>query len=124
MPEEVSRALQQSKFSQRYADDCTGPIFNTAEDLEEYVSLLGRIAGLYKKHIPAGVFDADAYRRRVAESSRYADGHVRTPDGYESFGIPEGKKVYLVRRDLFAMYVVEEGAQGRLNFSRPRAPSI
>jgi hypothetical protein len=73
-----------------------------------------KLASLYKKHLSPSLFDSASYKRCVAANGKSEPQKVKIRDGFEDFGIPDGVNVYIIKRDLFLMFIVEEQGEMRI----------
>jgi hypothetical protein len=110
LPDEVRAAYAESRLfrSLSAGNNEDAPVINTRQDLEEYIALQNRVAVLLRRHLPSNVFNSPAYRRSVAALGQVRQSGVTVRNGYEDFGIPQSSPVYVVQRDLFTVYLIED----------------
>ena len=86
-----------------------------AEDVNELIGTLDRLARQYRKHLPKGVMKSQAWRanqkRLIAGSGT---GHPDVANGNSTFCISEQTKVYLIDRGMFYFYIIKEGRRMRV----------
>lgn len=75
----------------------------TRQELNEFISDLSNIGALYKAHLSPNVFDSAAYKERIRGHSQ-PRRRLRIRDGYESFGVAKGTKVYELEKDIFTFF--------------------
>ena len=106
-PNEVNVIVKKSKFFQN--DERK---LQNAREVGELISTFDRLSALYRKDMPAGAMKTQAWRANQKYLiARSGMDHVDSLNGYETFCVPEKKKVYIVDRGLFYFYVVEEGGK-------------
>lgn len=110
LPPEIDKQPEPKLLSSRVPQ-------NIAE-LNQWISELDNVSGIYRKYLPADVFRGAQYRKTLAEgvASAKARRHnvPRVEAGNSKFGIPESVPVYVVRPEAFDYYFVEEKGKMKL----------
>jgi hypothetical protein len=116
VPPEVEAAKSDSKYF--LLDNEPGKRLTTVAELEQGVAETDKISALYRAHFGPGTFESHLYRRNIAEARQQsrANSHnvPRVERGNKKFGISPGTPVYVVRRELFDYYFIEEGKRFKL----------
>ncbi|HKQ99354.1 MAG TPA: hypothetical protein VJT09_01700, partial [Pyrinomonadaceae bacterium] len=118
--EEVPREVEEVGSSSKYflMENSPGRKLTTAADLEQGVAETDRINAMFRAHFPPDAFESYLYKRNIEqarESARVNSHNVpRVERGNERFGISRKVPVYVVRRELFDYYFIEEGDTFRL----------
>lgn len=115
LPAEIREAIQNSHLRFTLTDSVEDPPkITTAQELKQYIADLEHIARLYKKHLPRNVFNSPTYKANVETFNRDRGKPVQIFNGYEQLGINKDEKVYVVRRDIFTLYIIRRGSQFRV----------
>lgn len=109
-PLDVLAVIEGSKFNNLLSDQGSGdlPIIDSREDLEQFIDDLGKVARLYKKHIPKNVFRLARYKENLKAINKDKRSNVGVFDGYEELGIKAGTKVYTIEQEMFIFFFIEE----------------
>lgn len=87
-------------------------------EVEEFIAETNQISEMYRKHFSPAAFKSPLYREGVAHEQQRAkeQGHnvPRIEHGNEKFGISPQTPVYVVRREFFDYYFVEENGAPKL----------
>ena len=112
LPAELESAIKGSRQLRSLLSSEGGdaPIITTDQELKQYVNDLERVTALYKKHLPPKVFDSHRYRANIKSLRQ----DISVEQGNDYFNVDERTKVYIVRRDVFTMYFLNEYGRPRL----------
>ena len=115
LPQEISSALSSSKYLSALLKGGAQnpPDATTRQELEQFVADLNRVAALYKKYLPSDFFKAETYKANVKAINQEGEG-VQINNGFESYGVSTGTKVYEVNKDIFTFFFIEENGQIKL----------
>jgi hypothetical protein len=108
-PPEVTATVKESKYlSVLLAGGSNDvPYARTRGELDEFIADLDKVAAFYKRHLPRDFFRSPIYK----ENLKVINGQEPVPrikDGYESFGVKKGTKVYQLEKDIFNFFFIEE----------------
>jgi hypothetical protein len=113
---DVPPELEKQNIEPRLLSNSNPP--RTVAELNVEISQLERTSGLYRKYLSGGVFRSARYLQSISEGAAFAKEHAhnvpRVENGKSKFGIPDDVPVYVVRRETFDYYFVEEKGKMKL----------
>jgi hypothetical protein len=116
LPPDVEAAAASSKYF--LLDNEPGKRLTTEDELERGVAETDKISALFRTHFKPGAFVSILYRHNIAETREQARVNFhnvpRVEWGNEKFDIGARTPVYVVRRELFDYYFIEEAGRFKL----------
>jgi hypothetical protein len=76
------------------------------------IAELKTATGVYRASVDKEARSTDAYKEGVSRLE--GDRMIRQLDGYPDIGIPKGKPVFILSRDLFTFYFVRDHGKYRV----------
>ena len=116
VPPEVDRSPLVSKYFGQADSGKTH--FKTPEEVEEAIADMNQLSEMYRKHFSPDAFKSHLYRQGVAEEQQrarqYNHNVPRIEHGNVKFEISAQTPVYIVRREFFDYYFIEEQGAPKL----------
>lgn len=112
-PLDVIKIISASRYQNLLSNEGSGegPEVTTSKELEDYIADLNKIASLYRKHLPDKAFDSSIYKANVKRLNDYKSSPYRVECGLPEFGVDENVKVYVVEKDIFIFFFIEQNGE-------------
>ncbi|MGA9995317.1 MAG: hypothetical protein WBP93_07885 [Pyrinomonadaceae bacterium] len=115
--QEVPPEVERSQLLSKNMNGEKTHLKSTAE-VEEFIADMNQLSEMYRKHFSPEAFKSGLYKRNIAEEmerSKHESHDVpRIEDGNREFDISAQTPVYIVRREYFDYYFIEEQGVPRL----------
>ena len=111
IPAEIEQAISSSKiFSSSANDEEKYPA--TVAEMDRTLAALDRASSLFRTYFAPGIFQSRTYLDNIAKERKrakeYSHNVPRVECGNQKHGIKAHTPVYIVRRELFDYYFIEE----------------